>query len=145
MAIIYLYISLYKRVSEIFKNHTGNLYPEINAKHLISFYEFIIFVNIIFKTQYAVALLLLAFFTIAFGNYYILKKMYWKITIPNNKIYKSKALLNTLFIMLTIWFVYSFYSLTQKVPNRKKEIKYYQPLPPNDPKIDTGIERYYNN
>ena len=145
MAIVYLYFSLFRRITEIFRNHTRNLYPESNAEELISFYELIILANISFKTQYSVALFVFGFIIIGIGNYYLFRKLHKNIIIPNNKIYKSKALLNTLFLLFTFWFSYSFISFFQKIPIKKEEIKYYQPLPPNVPKIETGIERYYNN
>lgn len=149
MAIIYLYISLYKRITDVFRNHTRNLYPEINAKYLISFYELIILLNFLYplngRIQQSVWLFILGAGIIYWSNYYLFEKMYLKITIPNNKIYQSKALLNTLFIMFTIWFVYSFYSLLQKVPTQKDEIKYQRPLPPNHPESDSNIQKFYHD
>ncbi|MFA9214453.1 MAG: hypothetical protein ACEQSR_11505 [Candidatus Methylacidiphilales bacterium] len=144
MPIVYLYISLLKRITEIFQRHIRASFTDDEAYHLISFYEVFIFANIIFKTQYSGALFIFGFIIILVGNYFIFEKLYWKIIIPNNKIYKSKALLNTLFILITIWFVYSFNSIFQKIPTEKENLKYYRPLPPNQPDIDTGIKRYYN-
>jgi len=147
MPIIYLYISLFRRITEIFRNHTRNLIPESNAQELISFYELIILANFcvsyIEKTYYSVAIFVFGFIIIYFGNYYLFEKLYWKITIPNHKIYQSKALLNTLFILLTIWFGYSFFSIFQKAPKGKDEFKYYRPLPPNHPEADSNGQKFY--
>jgi len=93
---------------------------------LITTYELIIFMDFFIynflNTKFFIGLFLLGLFIIIpVGNYYLFEKLYWKITIPNNKIYKSKALLNTLFIMLTIWFVYSFFIILQKKPIKKKK------------------------
>ncbi len=145
MPIIYLYISLFKRITEIFQRHIRTSFNDYEAYCLISFYEVFIFANIIFKTQYSGALFIFGFIIIPVGNYYIFEKLYWKITIPNNKIYKSKALLNTLFILITIWFVYSFNSIFQKVPKGKDEFKYYCPLPPNHPEADSNGQKFYYN
>ena len=144
MPIIYLYISLWKRITEIFQRHIRTSFTDDEAYHLLSFYEVIIFANIIFKTQFTGALFIFGFIIIPVSNYFIFEKLYWKITIPNNKIYQSKALLNTLFIVLTIWFVYSFFSIMQKALIKKENLKYYRPLPPNQLDKDTGIKRYYN-
>lgn len=145
MPIIYLHISLLKRITEIFQRHIRTSFTDYEAYYLISFYEVFIFANIIFKTQYSGALFIFGFIIIPVGNYYIFEKLYWKITIPNNKIYKSKALLNTLFILITIWFVYSFNSIFQKAPKGKDEFKYYRPLPPNHPEADSNGQKFYYN
>jgi hypothetical protein len=150
MPIIYLYISLFRRITDIFKNHTRNTSPEINAMYLISTYEIFIVMNFfsnsfITKKPYMMLFEFCSYILILVGNYYIFEKLYWKIEIPNKKIFKSKALLNTFFILLTIWFVHSFFSLTQKVPNRKDELKYYRPLPPNHPEADFNGQKFYYN
>lgn len=150
MAIIYLYISLYKRITEIFQNYIRKNIPQVDAMYLISAYEIFILMNFfpnsfITKKSYIVLFILGSFIVIIAGNHYIFEKLYWKIEIPNNKIYRSKTLLNTLFIMFTIWFVYSFYSLSQKVPTQKDEIKYQRPLPPNHPESDSNIQKFYHD
>ena len=67
MPIIYLYISLLKRITEIFQRHIRTSFTDYEAYYLISFYEVFIFANIIFKTQYSGALL----GTIIFSKNYI--------------------------------------------------------------------------
>ncbi len=147
MAIIYLYFSLWKRITEIFQRHIRTSFTELDAYHLISFYEVIIlmnfFVSSIEKTKYTKGLFIFSLIIIPIGNYYLFEKWYLKITIPNNKIYQSKALLNTLFILITIWFAYSFFSVMQKAPTTKDEIKYQRPLPPNHPEADTNGQKFY--